>query len=81
MKTHEDTVSLVNVLINLKVLLVKKKVCQFNNLTVKSLIKAWKYLKSKICLYFIVNPCDSSPCQNGGTCENDENSFTCTLYW
>ena len=27
----------VNVLINLKVLLVKKKVCQFNNLTVKSL--------------------------------------------
>ena len=26
---------------------------------------------------FLVNPCDSSPCKNRGTCENDEDSFTC----
>ena len=25
-----------------------------------------------------VKPCDSSPCQNGGSCENNEDSFICT---
>ena len=25
-----------------------------------------------------VNECDSNPCQNGGTCEDGDNMFTCT---
>ena len=27
---------------------------------------------------FPVKPCDNSPCHNNGTCENNEDSFTCT---
>ena len=27
---------------------------------------------------FLVNPCDSSPCKNGGTCADDGDSFNCT---
>ena len=26
----------------------------------------------------LVYPCDSSPCKNGGSCENAENTFNCT---
>ena len=28
-------------------------------------------------LVFLVNPCDSSPCKNGGTCAKDGDSFNC----
>ena len=26
---------------------------------------------------FLVNPCDSSPCKNGGTCDGIEDRFIC----
>ena len=26
---------------------------------------------------FLVNPCDSSPCKNGGTCAKDGDNFNC----
>ena len=29
------------------------------------------------CHSSIVNPCDSSPCKNGATCENYRNTFLC----
>ena len=25
-----------------------------------------------------IDECDSSPCQNGGTCHNGQNMYTCT---
>ena len=25
-----------------------------------------------------MKPCHNSPCHNGGTCENNDDSFTCT---
>jgi hypothetical protein len=30
------------------------------------------------CILVLVDPCDSSPCENNGTCVNTENTFKCT---
>jgi hypothetical protein len=30
------------------------------------------------CILVLVDPCDSSPCENNGTCLNTENTFKCT---
>ena len=28
-------------------------------------------------IFFLVDPCDGSPCKNNGTCEKTEDSFKC----
>ena len=41
------------------------------------------YMQSKYIVNFAkfvsdIDECDSSPCQNGGTCHNGQNMYTCT---
>ena len=35
----------------------------------------WRFQMFK---FFVVYPCDSSPCENNGTCENTADNFKCT---
>lgn len=39
--------------------------------------RSW-YLYVYINFFLDINECESNPCQNGGACEDGENSYTCT---
>ena len=36
------------------------------------------YVVFRICVVLDINECDSSPCQNGGSCGDEVNKFSCT---
>ena len=36
------------------------------------------YVVFRICIVLDINECDSSPCQNGGSCGDEVNKFTCS---
>ena len=36
-----------------------------------------RILQRNFCFFPDINECDSSPCQNGGTCTDNVNGYTC----
>ena len=54
----------------------KGKIQHKNTLTLMLFVKL--HFTIKILGILLVYPCDSSPCKNGGTCANAENTFKCS---
>ena len=68
-----------NVLKDSKVQLAKKKVRLKRN--IRWNLWRWLYRITKIFIFLFIlnlaNPCDSSPCKNGATCQSVNDTFSC----
>ena len=65
------------VLMDMKEILVKTEV-RFNIIQTCLSFEFYFNFNLWLILLFVVYPCDSSPCENNGTCENVEDNFKCT---